>query len=96
MRREDRVLDVKASVAAGAPLTVGTFVHKWLQISGAFVATIVIEGRMKTSDWEVVDTVTAPSTVEIEPLYAEIRCNTTSFTSGAPVAELGALDAITS
>lgn len=87
-------LPVPGSVAIGAATDIGRLTDKTVQFIGTFVATIDIEGSLDPAgvEYGVIATVTAPGIVQIPGTYQTIRMNTTSFTSGAPLAYLGARD----
>jgi len=97
MRPETREIEVKASIAAGAPIVVEVFRESSVQIGGTFVATIQIEGRLDSSmPWSPIGSpVTAPGFVDLPNFVTEIRANTTAHTSGTPTGFFGGFNART-
>lgn len=98
-RAEPTAIVLPQENAPSAPLRCGTFTDKWLQIDGIGVGTYTVQGRMAASGpgsaWQDVAAVTTDAVVEIAPLFFEIRVDVTGYSSGAPTAVLGALDART-
>lgn len=94
MRFSPRDLAVATSVAAGATQDVRELVNKTVQVWGTFTATVQVEGRAKTTaTWLPIGApLTAPGFVDVPQTLAEIRLNTTAFTSGVPLAALAAYD----
>ena len=97
MRHEKFPLDFKASVAAGDPQLCENLVDKYVQLGGAFTATIAIEGRLDDNmPWFAIATVSAVGMTSIPQPVKHIRLNTTAYTSStSPVAVLAGRQART-
>lgn len=94
MKHEVHDLNVPASVANGTAKLVQDLREKYVQFSGTFVATMDIEGSMDGTNWATTSTGhNASAIVSVPQSVKYIRIATTAFTSGTPVAKLGAFQA---
>ncbi len=82
--REQHTLDIKAEVATGTAATVKEWIDKWIQITGTFDATLVVEGTIDGTNYETIDTLTAPGLIEVPEAYRQVRVDTTIYASGTP------------
>lgn len=92
-----RTLEAPAAVSIGAAVAVDRLDDKTIQFTGTFSANIDVEGSLDPDgvEYGVIATVSAPGLVQIPGTYRRIRLNTTSFTSGTPVAFLAGRDSRT-
>lgn len=93
MRFEKVTLDVKGSVATGTASIVRPLIDKWVHISGTFVADLDLQISLDDgTTWHTLATVTAPAIQEVPQAATHLRFDTTSYSSGTPVAKLTGRD----
>ncbi len=92
VRPERLNLAPPASVNVGPTFNTRRLTDKNLQVAGTFVATLQLEGSIDGTNFADVGAAITTPTIVAVPGYLElIRIRTTAFTSGVPVAQLGAL-----
>lgn len=83
-----------AAVGVSGILDVEPYVDKFVQVYGTFVATVEIQGRVHPdAPWFTVASVSAPGITAIPQSFSAMRINVSAWTSGQPVAALGAMNA---
>lgn len=92
VRPERLDLAPPASVAVGPTFDTRRLTGKNLQVSGTFVATLQLEGSVDGDNFvNVGGGITTPGVTAIPGYFSKLRIRTAAFTSGTPVAILGAL-----
>ncbi len=94
MARPERIeMEVKASVDAGRAEHVFRFRDKYVQVHGAFVATLQVEGSIDGNDYFVIGAPTSvPGVVPVAETVQFLRIRTTAYTSGTPEATFAGFD----
>jgi hypothetical protein len=85
------VIDVPASVAAGAWHPADGMRDKYVRLGGTFTATVQFEGSVeddKSDPFSLGAAQTSKAMLSIPETVKWIRANTTAFASGAPTAKL--------
>lgn len=81
------------TAGASGILDVESYVDKFVQLYGTFVATVEIQGRIHPdAPWFTVASVSAPGITAIPQSFSAMRINVSAWTSGQPVAALGAMN----
>ena len=94
MARPERLeLEVPASAGTGKPENVARLRDKTVQISGAFVGSLQLEGSIDGEDFEPIGApVTGPGFVLVPMAVTFLRIHTLELSSGAPKAMAAGFD----
>lgn len=94
MARPEKIpLEVKKEVAAGRGEHVFRFRDKYVQVHGAFVATVQVEATIDGDDYFAVGpALSAPGVVPVPETVLFVRVRTTAYVSGDPEAVLAGFD----
>lgn len=93
-RPERMTLDVPGAGGTGKPENVFRLRDKTVQVSGAFLGSLQLEGSVDGEDFEPIGApVTGPGFVLVPMAVAYLRIHTLELTSGAPRAIASGFDA---
>lgn len=93
MARPERVpLEVPAAVGVGPPVNVFRLRDKTVQLSGAFVGSVQVEGSIDGEDFETIATRPEPGFVQVPVTIAFLRIRVAELTSGHPKAIAAGFD----
>ena len=92
-RPEKLALEVPAQVGVGQAVSVFRFRDKTVQVWGAFVGALQLEGSLDGDDFAPIGApLTAPGFVLVPMTVELLRVRVTELTSGAPNAAIGGFD----
>ena len=94
MARPEKIqLEVKTAIDVGRAENVFRFRNKYIQVHGAFAATLQVEGTIDGNNYFSIGTaLSTPGVVPVPETLEFIRVRTTAFTSGEPKAVLAGFD----